>query len=94
MTSHERLQSRIWGMAEAAANDWMRRQCANLDAHMYFYYKPGEIAFYIGEEPLTEHWVLAGPERISIGKSPRQVAQQLSDMAQTLPIMTGGGDGQ
>tara|TARA_Y100000310_G_scaffold190762_1_gene190751 strand:+ start:435 stop:704 length:270 start_codon:yes stop_codon:yes gene_type:complete len=87
-TAKKRIDLQIDGMAKAASIDWYRRQCRNVYAHMYFYFKPGEIAFYIGEEPLNNAWELASPERVSIGKSQREVQADIRRIARNLPILS------
>ena len=87
-TELQRIDSRIYGMAEAASKDWYRRQCRNIHASMYFYFKPGEIAFYIGEEPLNDAWELADSERVSPGKSQREVLADIRRIARHLPILS------
>ena len=78
---------KIKSMAEVAAADWFRRQSADLMASMYLYYKPGEIAFWIGEDGLNEKWKLARPERILPCYSPRDVVSIICNVARMLPIL-------
>ena len=87
-TKTESVNSRIYGMAYSASKDWFRRQCANPAERMYFYYKPGEIAFYIGAEPLNNQWVLAMNDRISTGRTQEQICIQLQQIARQLPILS------
>ena len=84
----QQIRDRIYGMAEAASNDWYRRQCQTPYSAMYLYYKPGEIAFWIGEEGLNEDWQLADNQRISPAWTKGQVCRHVCDLAQRLPILS------
>ena len=86
MKIHE-IESKIWGAAEAAANDWFRRQCKDLHTSMYIYYKPGNINFWIGQEPLSGEWQLADNQRVSIALTKEQVARHIAQIARRLPIL-------
>lgn len=86
-TELQTLRSKIYGMADAASKDWFGRQLRNPYASMYFYYKPNQIAFYIGEEPLNDQWELAHPERVSPAKSQNQVCQWMCQIAERLPVL-------
>jgi len=81
------IDQKIFSMAESAAQDWFKRQCANTLTSMYAYYKPGEIAFYIGENALNDNWKLIAAERVSIAWTPKQLTTWLIDKAQRLPII-------
>lgn len=87
MARTQQIGSRIFGMADAAASDWFKRQSRNLHAVMYFWYKPGEIAFWIGEEPLSDQWELAHPDRIGAGMTRIEVCAHLQHIARRLPIL-------
>ena len=87
MITTQQINARIYVMADAASIDWFKRQIIDVHSHMYLYYKPGEIAFWIGEEPLNEHWILGWNERISIAKTKEQVREQIIDIAKKLPIL-------
>jgi len=76
-----------FGAAEAASNDWFKRQCADLYASMYLYYKPGTIAFWIAEDPLNEDWRLADTQRIQASLTKEQVCRRVCDIAKSLPIL-------
>jgi len=88
----QQATDRIQSMAYSASKDWYRRQCRNVYASMYFYYKPGTVGdmdfgFYIGESKLNDGWILAWNERISPAKTQPQVENQLIEIARTLPIL-------
>ena len=83
----QELDSKIYGAADAASVDWYRRQCREPFTSMYLYYKPGTIAFWIGENPLNEDWILAENERISPAKTYDAVRSQIIGLAQRLPIL-------
>jgi len=83
----EEIQSKIHWAADAAAQDWYRRQCADLQVQMYLYFKPGVIAFYIGPEPLSDLWQLAREEPISNAMSRYQVCELLETVARNLPLL-------
>ncbi|ADC73246.1 hypothetical protein TK90_2761 (plasmid) [Thioalkalivibrio sp. K90mix] len=79
------LQAKIRSAADAASIDWFRRQCADATVAMRLYYKPGEIAFWIGPEPLNEDWVEDIP--ITSNMTRTKAAQRIVERAQSLPIL-------
>ena len=82
-----KMRSQINGAASAAANDWYPRQCKDVYCSMYAYFKPGTIAFWIGENGLTDKWKLVTGERISPAWTIDAVKRHLIDKAQRLPIL-------
>lgn len=88
MNELDTINSKIYNMADVASKDWFRRQCQDTAVRMYFYYKPGEITFYLGPSPLNDDWQLAQPETVSIGMSTNQVCTMIQRVAKTLPILS------
>jgi len=82
------INAKIYNMADLASKDWFRRQVNTLETQMYLYYKPHEINFYIGAEPLSDRWELARPERIPISLSTGQVTNLIYQLARRLPILS------
>lgn len=80
-------QQTITEAARAAANDWFRRQAATLTTPMFLFYKPGQIAFWIGEKPLNDAWQKADETPVSIALSVPQIVRKIVDQAQRLPIL-------
>lgn len=80
------LQAQIRSAADAAAIDWFRRQCADATVAMRLYYKPGEIGFWIGAEPINEDWV--EDIRITSDMTRTKAAQRIVERAQSLPILS------
>lgn len=81
------IESMTGSAAEAAAKDWMRRQSANVLARMHVWYKPGTIAFWIGEEGLNDKWQQAEEKRVSPSWTPEQVARHITQIAKQLPLL-------
>ena len=88
MTESERIDSKVYGMAYSASKDWFRRACINPAATMYFWYKPGQISFYLGEEGLNGDYVKAVEEPVSSGRSTEQTRAWIREIARSLPILS------
>lgn len=72
---------------DIAVKDWFKRQCANPSSKMYLYYKPEHNAFWLGEEPLNETWVLATGEPVSNASTIPQVFSWAKSILGSLPTL-------
>lgn len=86
--NRQEIINKIYQEADSASQSWFKRQSANLYAHMFLYYKPGQIVFWIGEDLPDDKWELAWNTRISIAKTIDAVRNQIIEIAQRLPILS------